>query len=435
MDDLNGHSYHSIFVDPDKCVGHMHCMRSCPTASIRVRNGKAKMINDRCIDCGECINACDVKAIIPRTDSFTDFSRFKYIIAIPSPSLYAQFPREILPLKIQKGLLNIGFNEVVDISDTCEAVSSAIVEFLKTYKGPKPLITAFCPTIIRLVQVKYPELVENLLPIESPREIASRELKKTRAKGKNLKEEEIGLIYITPCPSKMIAIKEHSGHGQSSLDGAISISDIYGPLLQAMSGIEIKEEEKLLKQMSSFGLSWQMLGGVTKFLNPEKWLAVSGIHDTIKILSDIEDRKISAVDIIDCFACVGGCIGGSLTIDDMYLARSKVIRLVNQANQRKKWPVKKIQALHEQGYFNIAKKIYPRPPKPLDKDISKAIEKMKEKEAVFQSLPKIDCGACGSPSCLVFAEDVVLGHSKITDCFFKREELSKKKVKGIIKLT
>jgi len=43
-------------------------------------------------------------------------------------------------------------------------------------------------------------------------------------------------------------------------------------------------------------------------------------------------------------------------------------------------------------------------------------------------LLKIDCGACGAPTCIAFAEDVVRGDAELTDCIFnlpqKFKELS-----------
>ena len=39
-------------------------------------------------------------------------------------------------------------------------------------------------------------------------------------------------------------------------------------------------------------------------------------------------------------------------------------------------------------------------------------------------LPGLDCGACGAPTCRAFAEDVVQGKAKASDCLLtKREEL------------
>ena len=50
-------------------------------------------------------------------------------------------------------------------------------------------------------------------------------------------------------------------------------------------------------------------------------------------------------------------------------------------------------------------------------------------EQVYEALPKIDCGVCGSPSCLTFAEDVVIGEANLSDCIFTLPE----KYKGLPK--
>ena len=43
---------------------------------------------------------------------------------------------------------------------------------------------------------------------------------------------------------------------------------------------------------------------------------------------------------------------------------------------------------------------------------------MRRKQQIYDKLPKIDCGACGSPTCLTFAEDVVTGVAAADDCMF-----------------
>ena len=47
--------FHSVTLDRDLCHGCINCVKRCPTEAIRVRDGKAKILSDRCIDCGECI--------------------------------------------------------------------------------------------------------------------------------------------------------------------------------------------------------------------------------------------------------------------------------------------------------------------------------------------------------------------------------------------
>ncbi|MFQ6038727.1 MAG: [Fe-Fe] hydrogenase large subunit C-terminal domain-containing protein, partial [Candidatus Aminicenantales bacterium] len=271
--------YHSIRVDSERCNGRMKCMRTCPTQAIRVRDGVARIIDEKCIDCGECINVCPTGAIIPLTDPFGELTKYKYTIAIPSPALYAQFGREILPDKILNGLKKVGFDDAFDLSLSCGEVSFAIQEYLREYMGPKPLISNACPTVVRLIQVKYPDLIDHIIPIDTPRELAAREIKKKKSSALGLKEKDIGAFYLTPCPAKMISIMQPAEKGKSSLDGAIAISDIYGPLLSAMEGMKKGSYRKALESICILGVGWAMAGGICRTLRMKNSLDVSGLSE------------------------------------------------------------------------------------------------------------------------------------------------------------
>jgi len=416
---------HFIRVDTDKCEGRMQCMRVCPTQAIRVRKNKATIIEEKCIDCGECINACPSNAIIPLTDPFGELTKFRHTVAIPSPALYAQFGHKIMPDKILNGLKKLGFDDAFDLAPSCGEVSFAIQEFLREHKGPKPMISNACPTIVRLIQVKYPSLINHLTPLDIPREIAGREIKKKKSKRYGLKEKEIGTFYITPCPAKMISIKQPAGKQKSYLDGAISISDIYGPLLSAMENVENESYNKSLENLCILGMGWAMVGGICRTLRLKNSLAVSGLTETIKVFDDIEKGKLKHIDYIEAYSCPQGCVGGSLTVENLYISYNKILKIIEalEFQKIKACPdIQKVRKKYAQDYFFKKGKLEPRPLKPLNEDLAIAIKKRKEKEEIFASLPKIDCGACGSPTCMAFAEDVVKGEAKLTDCVIRKDK-------------
>jgi iron only hydrogenase large subunit-like protein len=424
--------FHSIRIDTEKCDGRMKCMRICPTQAIRIRDGKAMILEEKCIDCGECITACPNGAIVPLTDPFGELSKFRHTVAIPSPALYAQFGREILPDKILTGLKKLGFDDAFDLAFTCGEVSFAIQEYLREYKGPKPLISNACPTIVRLIQVKYPDLIDQILPIDTPRELAAREIKKKKSKQFALKEKEIGTFYLTPCPVKMISIRQPAEKGKSHLDGAIAISDIYGPLLSAMEGMEKGSLREGLESICILGIGWAMVGGMCRTLRLKNSLAVSGLTEVLKVFDDIEKGKLRNIDFIEAYSCPQGCVGGSLTVENLYISYNKILKLIEalEYEKIKACPdIREVRKLYKQKYFAIQGKLEPRPIKPLDEDLAKAIVKRKEKEEIYKTLPQIDCGACGCPTCMTFAEDVVRGKAERTDCVFnlpqKFRELSK----------
>ena len=58
----------SVKLDESLCKGCINCIKRCPTQAIRVRNGKAFIIKEFCIDCGECIRICPHHAKVATYD-------------------------------------------------------------------------------------------------------------------------------------------------------------------------------------------------------------------------------------------------------------------------------------------------------------------------------------------------------------------------------
>ena len=104
--------FHSVRLEGEKCRGCTNCLKRCPTEAIRVRGGRAHIIDERCIDCGECIRVCSYHAKVAVTDPLSAISQFKYKIALPAPSLYGQFSNLKSISQVLGGLKRMGFDEV-----------------------------------------------------------------------------------------------------------------------------------------------------------------------------------------------------------------------------------------------------------------------------------------------------------------------------------
>ncbi len=412
--------FHTVQVLSERCAGRMVCLRVCPTEAIRVRQRKAVILPERCIDCGECTRVCPNGAIVAQTGSFTDFARFRYTVALPSPVLYGQFRKDVLPGAILRALKKIGFDDACDVACASEAVSIAMDEYLERYRGPWPLLSPFCPTVVRLIQARFPSLVDQLIPIDSPMEIAAREVKARKAKELGLRRKEIGVIYLTPCPAKMIAVKHPPRKRVSHVDGVIAISDLYQPLLAAIPevGTEAPGDAEAVRGL---GLGWPVLGGQVASLRAESSLAVGGLRDVARILEDAENGRLGDLQFVECHACPQGCCSGPLTVENPYFARSKILKLVARFGRTPCQERGQIRDLYRKGYFSLPGRIPARPFPPLDPEVPKAIEKRRRIQELLETLPQIDCGACGAPTCRSFAEDVVQGRAVPEDCLVMRQ--------------
>jgi iron only hydrogenase large subunit-like protein len=416
--------YHAHKVDADKCRGHMTCMRHCPTQAIRVRSGKAVMSEELCVDCGQCLSVCPEQAISPIADPVNEISGFKYRVVVPSPVLYSQFEWTTHPYIIHMALKRLGFDRVVDVTTTSSAMSRALVKYLKNYRGRRPLISSYCPSIVRLIQVKYPDLAELVVPLDVPREVTAREIRKTLPEELGLKPEEIGVFYLATCPAKIVSIKQPAEKAQSYFDGVVSIRDAYSVMLPQVVAVREEFDESQVPEDFFFHTGWVTTGSITRLVRTENWLAVSGLDHVMQILDDIENSRLRNIVFVEALAHMLGCIGGPFNVENPYVARTNSIRQRERYEQKVLLDDETIEKNLNKGYYFLEHRILPRPTAYFDTDLATSIKRMKERERVYHKLKQTDCGCCGSPTCMAFAEDFVRGEVKLTDCIFLSEKSS-----------
>ncbi|MCX7745896.1 MAG: 4Fe-4S binding protein [Clostridia bacterium] len=411
-----GTYFHSVMLDEDKCKGCTNCIKRCPTEAIRVRKSKARIINERCIDCGECIRVCPYHAKKAISDPFEAIESYKYRVAIPAPALYGQFKSASSRNHLLTALKRIGFHQIYEVAKAAEFVSDATRELLKKNKIKKPLISSACPAVVRLIQVRFPNLIDHIVNLESPMEVAAQIVKEEILNTKGLLPQEIGVFFITPCAAKVTSIKVPYEKEKSYVDGVISIKDIYLKLLSSLGKVTHVED---LEQAGFEGIRWANSGGEGLALGTDKFLAVDGIHNVITIFEEIENERLEDVDFIEALACVGGCLGGPLTVENLYVAKTRIKKFIDAAKE------KGIQREDRKGLRSRLAwtgKVEYKPVMKLDIDLEKAMKKLETLELINKELPGLDCGACGAPSCRALAEDIVREIANETDCIFKLRE-------------
>ncbi len=418
--------FHSVVLNDDNCVGCTRCLKICPTEAIRLREGKARIIGEKCIDCGECIRICPNHAKSAITDTLDILKKFKYTIAIPSLVLYGQFPGNVGINEMLAAVKKVGFDEIYEASVGTEIITNVIKNhILKKADVRRPVINSTCPATLRLIQIRFPELLPNVADIETPMEITARLAKAEANKKTGLSMEEIGVIFISPCTARMTSVTNPLGIQKSYIDGVLSMKAVYGEILRNISSSEAPNMTRSTKE----SLLWPIVGGQGEPLKTENYLAVDGIHEVIKVLEEIEMDKLEGLEFFEGMACIGGCAGGPLTIENPFIARSRMKALAkglpNSAATEEE--IKAQVRMYEDGMIRLTENIEPRAIMRLDEDISKSMRKMEMIKEMMKNLPGIDCGVCGAPTCRAFAEDIVKGENQKAICIVKTMESFKNK--------
>ena len=312
----------------------------------------------------------------------------------------------------------MGFQHAMDTSYYIEMFQCASEEFIArnrvTGQAPWPLISPYCPVVIHLIAVKYPSLLPQVLPIMRPISLMAREVRKGIVKEHGVKDEDVILYHIT-------ANRSSYPHEKNYIDRVLGINDVYAALAKNVTQISRADPSPFPRDhYNNYGISsslmWAITGGEIAGINIDKSLAVSGVHDTIAYLEKIELGLFKDLEYIAFRTCAEGCVGGSLTAIDKYVAKSATQKMVRKYPPTRRLSREKILRFYEKGRF-MAENSLTGLASLLETDKEPmSVDALQKQEEILAQIPGIDCAACGAPDCRTFAEDVVRKRAALDDC-------------------
>ena len=408
---------HSVVLDNRRCRGCTSCIKCCPTEAIRVRGRKATILPDRCIDCGSCIRVCPHKAIKSVGDELDVLTRYEYCVALPEPALYGQFHNLDNIDIILNAFLQIGFHKVYEVSKAAEMLSDFERQCIRSgASSVTPQISSSCPTVLRLIRMRFPKLMGHVACTILPMELAAILARREAEQETGLPPEKIGVFAIVPCSSKVTAARVSEGLSHPVLDGAFAIRDIYLRLLSPMKHLENVEP---MASSGIIGMGWASCGGESAARLGDRCVSVDGVGNVIRMLEEIEDGRLPEADFLELSACTQGCVGGCFNVENPYAAKLRLKGLM------KGLPVSRNRFRLPEEERDVVcrdKELQYLPAFVLDQDRGVAFSKLLQIQELEEHLPGLHCGSCGAPSCRAFAEDVVLGRASEDDCIFKVRE-------------
>lgn len=427
MENVNFH--HALKIREDLCIGCSHCMNVCPTEAIRVKNGKSVLFGDRCVDCGECFRVCPVSAIIIDHDDFNYIFDYKYRVALVPAVFTGQFPEDISLRQIYSVIMDIGFTHVYEVENGVDILSDAINETAANHPEKKPLISSFCPAIVRLIQVKFPALVENIMLLKPPLDISALHIRRELV-NKGIPEEETGIFYVTPCAAKIAAIKDPVGELSSAITGVINMDILFNKVYKQVKQRNIQScTLPIGRKLSKKATCWSLTNGEAPYVKGRS-LAIDEIKNVIDFLERLENEEVSDIDFLELRACDESCAGGVLTISNRFLTAERLRNHSEDLPEQEYQHPDAASSILENKEFLMQHidigEIKPRSMMKLDENMAEAMKKMEKVNRIMQLLPMVDCGICGAPSCQSLAQDIAQGYANINHCIFIQKILEQK---------
>ncbi|MGQ9649897.1 MAG: [Fe-Fe] hydrogenase large subunit C-terminal domain-containing protein [Phycisphaerae bacterium] len=388
------------------------CVRECPAKAIRIVDGQAQVIGDRCIACGNCVKVCSqgakqVRSSIKEVEALLASGR--KVAACVAPSFPAEFvdadPRQVVGM-----LWALGFELVNEVAFGADLVAREYRRLLSE-NHDKRYITTSCPAIVGYVERYYPGLLDSLTPVVSPMIATARALRQLH--GNDLK-----IVFIGPCIAKKAEAESKPVAGE--IDAVLTFPELREML--AARGIRPDNVEpcEFDPPHGATGTMFPISRGVLQAADIREDLmtgevvATAGRTHTLEAIKEFASGDLGAR-LLEVLACEGCIMGAGISND---------LPLFNRRRHMRKYFSRRIESLdlarwHEdmERFSSLdLRRSYvandQRIPTPADEQLNQILIRMGK----FSPKDELNCGACGYDTCREHAVAIYKGLAESEMC-------------------
>ncbi len=397
-----------VFTVKDQCRVCYTCVRECPVKAIKIINGQAEVISERCIGCGNCVSVCSqhAKVVLDLRTEVEQLLAVKsmQVIALLAPSFPAEFT-EFEDCRMVIGMLRkLGFDRVFDVAFGADLVAARYKQLLEE-NSEKTFISSDCPAIVFYIEHFCPELVDRIAPIASPMVATARLVK--HVYGQNVKT-----VFIGPCVAKKAESDE--------VDNVLTFKELRELFQQYSVYPDASDVSDFDGPASDMGAVFPVSRGLSQNLKACDDIAFgsvivnSGRHNFKEAIREFENGEISSYNLE--LLCCDGCIQGPGMTDKnkIFFKRSRVSRYVKEKMKNQDMNLWH-QNMNKYEHLDLSQTFSVLDRRTVDPDTDKVTEVLKkmgkEKNEDF-----LNCGACGYDSCYEHAVAVVQGYAESEMC-------------------
>lgn len=294
-----------ITTNPANCKDCYRCVRACPVKAIRIHQGHAEVVSERCILDGECVRACPqhAKAVETNIAAVKEWlKRGEKVVASLAPSFVSAFSATFG--QMTTALHQLGFTAIEETAVAAQGVADEHRRLLE--RADHPIIGSSCPTVVNLVERYYPHLISLLAPVVSPMVAHAMAVKGRMG-------DQVKVVFVGPCLAK-IAERDREDIA-NWVDAVITFSDLFLLLKDQSIDPSVLEEANHLPEGIGVARLFALGGGMIKTaalpsdLMAVSTLSVTGLPECMTILDQL-DAEMAGPLMIELLACPGGCING-----------------------------------------------------------------------------------------------------------------------------
>lgn len=387
---------------PANCKNCYKCVKNCSVKAIKMINDQAQIIEDRCVACGKCFLVCPQNArnILSDLDNVVNaINENKKVIISIAPSYLGVYKN---PYKLIGALKKFGVYAVEETSIGASKITELYKEYIENSDG-KNIITSCCPSVNLMIQMYYPELLDNLIPIDSPMIAHSKMLRKKYGK-------DAYITFLGPCIAKKC--EAYPYQVARIMDAVISFEELENYFIENNIDIDNCIEEVPDNTGNITGQRYPIergiLSGLTDVLHEKEYtnLAVSGAMHCRELFDALKNNDLRNI-CIEANMCEGGCMGGPAISKDeknVYVRRILIKNKLKQ-NENANKAIEKIN--YSLDYTRKFRNRQLQEPKYTEKQVTDVLEKIGK----HSKSDELNCGSCGYETCREKAISVLNGLS------------------------
>ncbi len=411
---------HAVYTLSNECHDCYKCIRNCPVKAIKIENGHASVIPERCIACGNCVITCPanakrVRVDIDRAKNLLNSKKDVYVSLAPSWSGVFEYNSE----KMISILKKLGFKEVSETALGAQEVSIKTAEILNN--AEKGLfISSACPVIVDYIRLYRPEFVDCITHIGSP----------AMTHAKMLKEHfgnDISIVFIGPCIGK-----KNEADYSNLIDVALTFEELkiwVNDLIPDISTVDIASNAKFVPSQAYEGALYPVDGGMNETIRKIgvrkdiQLINISGIEEFSHAINDLKPENVQKNIFIEALSCEGGCIAGPCN-STKKPGLSIVSDILSGIKEREVIPKKPSTVV---DYAIQPKKVVTS--QHSLEEILKALKKI-GKHSVDDEL---NCGGCGYATCRDLAKALLDGDAETSMCASYMRKIAMRKAAAMIR--